>query len=621
MKKWLLLGIFPLVLIYFFVYQAKSLISVGSNLGVLDYSLPARTLETPPEVELLQGEKISGVFTAHADNLGLVAIRFYNFNRINADSVIFRIKEVTTAEPYYQHQYTTDQFLPNNLFTFGFPPIPDSAGKEYYFEVESVQGVPGDAVALSSTMPQVLVRHTFDKSELQQDPGKLVHFVLKKLSNAETFHLDNQLYIRFLRTVLILTIYFGMVFYHTRKLKRNSVKKLWRQLKKRLTFNKSRRKKILVQLDEFFLLTHNRGFPQLDGVRGWAVLMVVMAHTTAPLGDILNAETASTVAKSIFTFLTYLPFIGTKGGGAGVDLFFMLSAFLIFMTLHKREQTIGSFLKKRLQRLLPAHIAVLLPLVVGLPLLTIILNIFFLSELFPKIETANVLTWTMTYELAFYAVAGWWYILHKHTPKLQSWRFFFIFTAVIYTSQIVSPMLLVVFNIKYFEMSRFMAFFFGLGLAKLYFTDPLLWKKLEKYFVYATIPGLLLVHLFRYSWTALVFYQSAGEVGTLLSFLVLDLGYFLFLASLLTQKNKVWKRIFSNRWLRIVGVVSYSLYLNHLVLGLPLARRLSSTVPTTSLQMIGYVLLANLLSFVIAVFMFHYLEKPYFLRKQKPTRN
>ena len=133
------------------------------------------------ETELLAGEKVDGQFTASENNLGIVAVRFHTYARINDDKVIFRIKEVGAPDWYYQNEYNVDQFQPDDLFTFGFPIIKQSKGKEYQFEVESKYGEPGNAVAISSLDPVFIEKYKFFKDDLIKDKTDLYHFSGQKL--------------------------------------------------------------------------------------------------------------------------------------------------------------------------------------------------------------------------------------------------------------------------------------------------------------------------------------------------------------------------------------------------------------------------------------------------------
>jgi len=131
--------------------------------------------------ELLAKQKIGATFQAKENNLGIVSVRFYNFQRISKDKVIFRIKEKNQKSWFYENTYKVDQFQPDQLFTFGFPVIPDSQGKIYYFEVESTRGRRGDAVALSEVYPPFVSQYQFPKEVLLADKVALFQFFLKKI--------------------------------------------------------------------------------------------------------------------------------------------------------------------------------------------------------------------------------------------------------------------------------------------------------------------------------------------------------------------------------------------------------------------------------------------------------
>lgn len=129
--------------------------------------------------EILNGEKIVGKFTANNDYLGIVAVRFFNNNRINDDSVIFRIKE-EGQDWFYENTYKTDQFQPNDLFPFGFPILPHSNGKTYIFEIESVGGIPGNAISLSEKNPVFESRYQIPINIITENYKNATIFILKK---------------------------------------------------------------------------------------------------------------------------------------------------------------------------------------------------------------------------------------------------------------------------------------------------------------------------------------------------------------------------------------------------------------------------------------------------------
>ncbi|HLP85426.1 MAG TPA: acyltransferase [Phycisphaerales bacterium] len=94
--------------------------------------------------------------------------------------------------------------------------------------------------------------------------------------------------------------------------------------------------------------------PGLDGVRALSVLAVIAFHFTASWASRLEA------ANEWWTGWTHL----TRIGWTGVDVFFVISGFLIARVLARRPvrtlREYAAFLLRRARRLLPAYIACLL---------------------------------------------------------------------------------------------------------------------------------------------------------------------------------------------------------------------------------------------------------------------
>src|SRR5712692_9378161 len=90
----------------------------------------------------------------------------------------------------------------------------------------------------------------------------------------------------------------------------------------------------------------------LDGVRGVAVLMVIVFHVNRVTGDNLWNQAEYPLASSIST-----------AGGIGVTLFFVLSGFLLFMPfakalLYKTDWPLARvFYMRRVLRIIPAYYA------------------------------------------------------------------------------------------------------------------------------------------------------------------------------------------------------------------------------------------------------------------------
>jgi peptidoglycan/LPS O-acetylase OafA/YrhL len=140
----------------------------------------------------------------------------------------------------------------------------------------------------------------------------------------------------------------------------------------------------------------NSRFVQLDALRGIAVLMVVLFHFTTRFGELYGHP-------SDVPFSFYF-------GQYGVDLFFIVSGYVIFMTV---KSGIGwqDFLVSRFARLFPAYwVAVLVSAcavtVFALPdrqvlPLDVLINLSMLQEWF-AVPHVDGVYWTLSLELSFY---------------------------------------------------------------------------------------------------------------------------------------------------------------------------------------------------------------------------
>lgn len=141
----------------------------------------------------------------------------------------------------------------------------------------------------------------------------------------------------------------------------------------------------------------------LQVLRAIAALMVVVFHLGAPLQR-LGLEAP-----------------WPQSGAAGVDIFFVLSGFLMLVTTYKRDGYTGSFYHKRLVRIVPLYWIVTtasLALLLLAPQLVksgkaeawhIIASYLFLPARHPVLGTLEPLVvpgWTLNYEMFFYLLWG-----------------------------------------------------------------------------------------------------------------------------------------------------------------------------------------------------------------------
>ena len=147
---------------------------------------------------------------------------------------------------------------------------------------------------------------------------------------------------------------------------------------------------------------------ELDAVRGIAALMVVLYHYT----------TWSTQSEG---FSSTAPLFEFWQGKFGVYLFFIVSGFVIFLTLEKCDN-ISDFIVSRFARLYPAYwICVLITFLIlyltpipGREVSTqqLLINMTMLQK-FLRVASIDGVYWTLAVELVFYFYMGMYFIFRK----------------------------------------------------------------------------------------------------------------------------------------------------------------------------------------------------------------
>jgi len=144
----------------------------------------------------------------------------------------------------------------------------------------------------------------------------------------------------------------------------------------------------------------------MEGLRGLAVSLVFLVHYVALIRPwIAGHDALLAVAGGMHTI-----------GNTGVDLFFVLSGYLIYGSLISKKQAFGKFIRRRVQRIYPAFIAVFavyvllsflfpsenkIPSDLSSASVYIAENFLLLPGIFP-IEPMITVAWSLSYEMAFY---------------------------------------------------------------------------------------------------------------------------------------------------------------------------------------------------------------------------
>lgn len=149
--------------------------------------------------------------------------------------------------------------------------------------------------------------------------------------------------------------------------------------------------------------------PELDSLRGLAALSVILFHFTYGYD---YGQKNIDPSKFYFTY-----------GRMGVQLFFLISGFVIFMTLEKTK-TIADFIVSRFSRLYPTYwasilIIITITLLIAPPLQESMYNLkqvlvnFSMCQYLFKVKDVDGAYWTLFVELSFYMVMGIIFSLNK----------------------------------------------------------------------------------------------------------------------------------------------------------------------------------------------------------------
>jgi len=143
---------------------------------------------------------------------------------------------------------------------------------------------------------------------------------------------------------------------------------------------------------------------ELDAFRGIASIGVLLFHYYYHVFEVIGPEGREI---GLFGYLS-------NYGQYGVELFFMISGFVIFMTLERTTQVVA-FVRSRFARLFPVYwLSILITSAVvhsfGLPgrevsLSHTLINFTMLEE-FANVDKVDGAYWTLTLELCFYVLIG-----------------------------------------------------------------------------------------------------------------------------------------------------------------------------------------------------------------------
>lgn len=336
----------------------------------------------------------------------------------------------------------------------------------------------------------------------------------------------------------------------------------------------------------------------MEGLRGFAVLLVFFVH----YADLVHPWIADNDA--LLAFADALATIGNSG----VDLFFVLSGYVIYGSLLAKYQSFVPFLARRIERIYPTFTTVFalyfalsfafpaenkIPESAGDGALYLLQNFLLLPGLLP-IQPMITVAWSLSYELFYYIAIPVLVAACNLRRRRSSWRvLLFLGLAAIfatYTAYNGGPV-------------RLLMFVAGIVLFEAVNHSRLRFSSLVG--LVALTAGLLSMLL-----------PVSGDAGTTLKVGILFVAFFVLCLACFRTPHAWLPRAFAWTPLRWLGNMSYSYYLLH---GLALKGAflaLSKVLPPTGQQSaLFWLLLLPMLALTLlaSALLFLLIERPFSL--------
>ena len=342
---------------------------------------------------------------------------------------------------------------------------------------------------------------------------------------------------------------------------------------------------------------------EIDGIRALAIIPVILFHAG-------------------FSF--------AKGGYIGVDIFFVISGFLITTLILNELSTetfsLKKFYERRIRRLLPALFFVIF--------ISILVSIFFMPQLKQEEFSKSILSVIFfVSNIYFYSRSGYFAESTQETPLLHTWslsieeQFYLLFPIFLI---LIWPLgrkfiflillLIALFSLSLTQFGGNFSFTPPFVESKFHFSNPPIWAFFNTLTrAWELLAGsLLAVTIIKKNYYKKNnFISFFGLTLLLISFFLFDeqtahpsiltllpiLGTILIILS--AQEGTIVYKFLSSRLMVFVGLISYSAYLWHQPL-----------FAFTSMNSIGQPnsivkIILCILSFVLAYFSWKYIERPF----------
>lgn len=314
---------------------------------------------------------------------------------------------------------------------------------------------------------------------------------------------------------------------------------------------------------------HNAG---IHGLRGVAAAMVLFAHIVGGTAEHIYADHDAYLAVSepLWNFGTFF-----------VYLFFAISGFVILPSAFR--YTPRDFATRRLLRIYPLFLVFTLIFIAGnaatnlqptLNDLPTILYALTFTNLLAGTEQLTPNAWSLTYEMMFYCLAGLG--AFAITQRLRGLQL---------VTALASVAFLVVFPKSLYFVAGILVFILhGRRFVQMLPARPVL--------------EILAAVSLAYAASRAHFDFRAGELREPITLICMGLTFLYFLFAV--EKDSVTTRLLSARWAQYLGTISYSLYLVHPYIYMPM-RVLFQKLGLFSDNAWASVLLFGVITFIAAI--------------------
>lgn len=339
----------------------------------------------------------------------------------------------------------------------------------------------------------------------------------------------------------------------------------------------------------------------MEGLRGFAVFLVFLVHYCTLIGNWITPDSAIAFWSSAIHTV----------GNVGVDLFFVLSGYLIYGSLISRKNPFIDFIRKRIARIYPVFcvvfviylcLSVVFPKESKIPPETyaaavyILQNFLLLPGLFP-IDPLITVAWSLSYEMFYYLLIPAVITLFRLRQRSGQWRIVFFLIAGIafgtYCAMRGGPVRLIMFNagIMVYEV--------------LCEHRPIALRSWHS--VMALVCAMLSMLL-----------PLGSSCGEALKILILAISFFVVCYWCFRHPDQGLARVFSWKPLRWLGNMSYSYYLLHglaLNVGFRLLHRVIPAVSNEALFFVAMLLPMFIVTLVPTITLYLFVELPFSLVK------